>query len=374
MPPSSERVRLPITIPLAMMLGGMFFAASGVTRAEFTGTTANATSFTAQRIFVGDRTTSVWHVSDQSSGSAVDRTDFFSEPDNRPWTMSTWSTSFSSSRFIDFDFSSPLPAGLSTSGVTFNYRFSAGSGSGCFYLEVRRRSTGALIATHGSTAQPVFCSSTSGAWNTVSTPLSGVTSTDVANDLRIRIFGRNSRSLGSQIDLATITGSTPHASFTLHRQRFVDQADGSPTTDTWPLYGEADGVTAASAAPWSTAFSSTRYFRVVFPAYVPAGATVSAATMQHAYRSASVGAQTCNYVEVYSGTTLIGTHGSASAPFSCNATTSFVSDSIPLPEVDTAAESNALSVRVYMRNSGVQSNDRYSDHDRLTLTLRYALD
>ena len=50
--------------------------------------------------------------------------------------------------------------------------------------------------------------------------------------------------------------------------------------------------------------------------------------------------------------TLLATHGSAAAPTSCNATTSYVSDTVALPEVDTVTEADTLSVKLYIWNSG----------------------
>ena len=93
------------------------------------------------------------------------------------------------------------------------------------------------------------------------------------------------------------------------------------------------------------------------PAYVPSGAEINNVSLESAYRSDTSGT-TCRYFEVYSGSTLLATKGSGASPFSCNATTSFVTDTVSLPEVDTVAEANSLRIRTYVRNSGgLRSSD-----------------
>ncbi len=94
---------------------------------------------------------------------------------------------------------------------------------------------------------------------------------------------------------------------------------------------------------------------------------VTGATFRQAYRSATGGDTTCYYFEVYNGATLIATHGSAGSPVSCNATNSYVTDVISLPELDTVAEANNLRVRVFISNSG----GRRSAHQLATLGVHY---
>ena len=125
-----------------------------------------------------------------------------------------------------------------------------------------------------------------------------------------------------------------------------------------------------SSSDWSTSFDSSRYLDLRFPAYVPTGSVVTGGTFRHSYRSATGGDTTCYYFEVYNGATLIATHGSAGSPVSCNATTSYVTDVISLPEVDTVTEANALTIRLYVKNSG----GRKSVHQLATLGVNYSLD
>ena len=131
----------------------------------------------------------------------------------------------------------------------------------------------------------------------------------------------------------------------------------------------SDGAYLPSSG-WSTSFDADRYLKLTFPAYVPAGSVVTGATFRHEFRSATGGDTTCYYFEVYSGMTLLATHGSAGSPVSCNATTSYASDAIALPEVDTAAEGNSLSIKLFVKNSGARS----SMHRIATLGVTSSLD
>jgi len=125
-----------------------------------------------------------------------------------------------------------------------------------------------------------------------------------------------------------------------------------------------------SSAGWSASFDGSRYLDLTFPAYVPAGSAVTGATFRHHYRSATVGSTTCYYFEVYNGSTLLATHGSAGSPVSCNSGASYVTDSFSLPEVDTVAKANSLKVRLFVRDSG----GNRSAHRLATLGLNWSLD
>jgi len=106
-----------------------------------------------------------------------------------------------------------------------------------------------------------------------------------------------------------------------------------------------------SGSGWPTTFSPTSYLDLDFPGYVPSGATVSGATFHFAYRSLDGSGTTCMYIEVYSAGALIGAHGSAGAPASCNSTSGYVEATIDLPETNTVAKANDITVRVFMSNS-----------------------
>jgi hypothetical protein len=118
---------------------------------------------------------------------------------------------------------------------------------------------------------------------------------------------------------------------------------------------------------WGAAFDGARHLDLTFPPYVAAGSTIASATFRHVYRSAA-GGTTCYWLEVYSGATLIGTHGSAGSPVSC-ATTGWQTDSVSLPEVNNATRANTVTVRLYLRNSA----GGRSEHRTATLDLDYSL-
>jgi YVTN family beta-propeller protein len=125
-----------------------------------------------------------------------------------------------------------------------------------------------------------------------------------------------------------------------------------------------------SSSGWPMSFDVNRYLKLTFPAYVPAGSVVTSATFRHEYRSATAGDTTCYFFEVWQGGTLLATHGSAGSPVSCNAASSYRSDSILLPEVDTVPEANSVTIRLFVWNSGGRS----SHHRTATLGVVSSLD
>ncbi len=114
-----------------------------------------------------------------------------------------------------------------------------------------------------------------------------------------------------------------------------------------------------SVTGWLTTFAADRYLAFSFPAYVPDGSAVQGATFNHAYRSLAGSGTTCYYIEVYEGVTLIAAHGDAGTPLGCNATGSYATDSIALPEVNSAQRANAVTVRVHYRNSAAAQTQTY---------------
>jgi len=210
------------------------------TLAVFSDAKPVAITLSAGRIFPGTRTTSGFVVHDTSGGgTAVDRTSPFAVPgDGISTPTSSWTTSFATNRYLQFDLSAPLPAGLGTTGVAFRLTISSSSPSGtvCSYVNVRRISDDASLATYGSPASPVGCTTGTG-FATLVVSLPVVASSDAANDLRVRVYGRDSAGAGSVVDEAVVVGSTPYASFTLYPVRFTDAANATPVSAPWGLDG-----------------------------------------------------------------------------------------------------------------------------------------
>ena len=308
---------------------------------------------------------------DQSSGTQSNQSELLSFDDNRTVPSGTFAAGFSTNRYLEYPLNSPLRPGYTPSSVNFNYRFASGVAAvqACFYFEVRRVSDNTILGTHGSATNPVGCA---GNTETVfTTALPEVDTSAKANDLKIRIYGRGNTLLGTTFvgDLATVSGSGADGAFTLYPTRRVNQATGTASTTIWPLFAD-DNVLYASASPWQTTFAATRYLRATFPAYIPAGAAVNSATLTHTYRTTTNAREVCTYVEIYAGSTLIGTHGSSTTPLSCNSNTATErTDTIALPEVDTVAEANALQARILMRSTGTLTTT--SQHDLLRLSVTY---
>ena len=143
-------------------------------------------------------------------------------------------------------------------------------------------------------------------------------------------------------------------------------ADSAPATVTITVTPSAF----VPASDWTTNFRANRYLSLTFPAYVPPGATVTGATFTHTYRSDTPGDTTCYYFRVYDGATLLATHGSAASPVSCNSSTSWLTDVISLPEIDTDSAANDVTIVMYVRNSG----GNRSQHKAAILAVDYYRD
>jgi hypothetical protein len=347
------------------------FVTTSAALAGFSSLASGGGSLSTKRIFPGVRSAWPSDVRDASGGGAeTTSSDLLSYADGLTVTTKSWSSAFAATRFDDFDFSGGRPAGVPVTSATFNFTFapSRANDDACFYIEVRRASTNALLGTHGSSGSPAACSSGSTVSATVQISAE-VTSTDVANDLRIRVYANNSTNRPLKIDLASVSVTTPWFTTTLFEKRWDDEANAAAAVVLWPFVA-TDGTAYATVGSFATTFSGTRYLKFTPNQTVPVGATISSAQLQFAYKSNTNGDTTCWYFEVYNGATLIGTHGSSGTPASCNATTSYVTDTVSIPEVDTVAEANNLVLKVYMRNSGA----RKANIELVQVDLSYYLD
>jgi hypothetical protein len=207
--------------------------------ASFTNLRPANADIAAARIFAAERITPAFSVNDRSSGSAVDASssNAFAN-DSRYFLTRAWSTSFASDRYIDLDLGSPLPLGLTAQTVSANIRLSShtGSGSVCMYLEARRASTNAVLSTHGSSGSPLACTSGSTV-SVVNVSLGAVSTTDIADDLRLRLYMRDSVGGLARIDEGTVTGQTPYSSWTLYPVLTRESYSGQLELLRWGLAG-----------------------------------------------------------------------------------------------------------------------------------------
>ena len=147
------------------------------------------------------------------------------------------------------------PGGLSVSSAVFNFRLASGggaqAGNACFWFEVR--SGGSVIGTHGSYASPAGCSAGT-TQTTISTAIPEVTSTDQANGLVVRAYPweTGTKTKVVNVDLATVTGSTPYNAFTAYETQWVDDTSGTPATAPW-FAATVDGTTYTDATNWPAA-------------------------------------------------------------------------------------------------------------------------
>lgn len=210
------------------------------TTALFSNQQPAAADISAGHIFRGDRDTPAFSVTDVSSGSSSDGSNSYAfASDSRYFSTVAWPAAFDSARYIELDLNAPLPAGLSVSSGQLSLRF-AGDSAGasvCVYVELRRISNGDLLSSHGSSGSPLGCASET-SYTTVTPSLSALIDTDVGNDLRVRIYGRDSGATGPiRLDEVVISGSTPYASFTLYPILTRDVHDGRTDLIRWGLAG-----------------------------------------------------------------------------------------------------------------------------------------
>jgi hypothetical protein len=349
---------------------GLLYALLGtaVAGALFNASDSDAMSVASKRVFPTTQASPAWDVQDTSAGTAaVTSTDVWSAVDGRLFTTAALPLAFASTRYVELTLSNQLPTAIPVSSVTLNLTMAeSGGGTACTYVEIRRASNNALLGTQGSSASPLVCSSTTTQVTTTSA-LTYVTSSTDADDLKVKIFVRNSSLQKIAFDRVTVTGTAYSSTFTLNETTASNSSSGTATATPWAL-ATNDSTTYSSSSAWRTTFDTARYLRFAFPTLVPTGATVTGVTLRHGYASATA-VSTCTYVEIYNGATLVTSRGSSTTPYSCNTTTTQATDVISLPEVNTDTEVNNLVVRIYVRNATPAS----TRHGLLTLTVDYAL-
>jgi hypothetical protein len=343
--------------------------------------TGGPMTVSSKKIFPGVRSTSAWNLKDASAGaSEVDASDvFLASGDSLTTTTGFWSSSFAATRYVEFDLNSSRPGGVPVSTATFNFSFAdnVSGNTACIYLEVYRASTSTLLGSYGSSGSPLACSSSNTTFTTVNQSIATqVTSTDVLNDLRIRVYGRESGNKAMKIDLATVGGATSYANYTMYEQISRDRSTGTATTTNWALALSGDGTNYASASTWTTTFSTSRYLKFTFDPSLPTGAVITSVTLNFYYRSAQNGATTCWYGEAYNGVTLLASYGSSGTPQSCNpGNTTYSTDTVAMSQLTAANDANAvtdvnnLAVRAYMKDS----SSKKAQVDLVQLSVNYYL-
>jgi hypothetical protein len=238
-----RRLRLSRSSAIAVIGGAVLLTTllvgMPITGAIFTGAYPVGGDIAASRIFRDERVTPPFAVGDSSSGSAQSRSSATAFGNDGLYFLSrTWPSAFDSSRYLDLEFNSPLPAGLTAQSVALNIRVSsdAGTGSACLYLEVRRASTNALLSSHGSSGSPLACTSGTQV-TTLNVGLAVVSTADVANDLRVRLYARDSAAGAIRLDQMTVDGATPYAGFTLYPILTREQFSGQQELLRWGLAG-----------------------------------------------------------------------------------------------------------------------------------------
>jgi hypothetical protein len=349
-------------------------AATAPAWAAFSKTTSNASNtVTAKRIFPLTESSTAWSISDQADSTAANASDQGAFLDGVSFNTGPWSNAFSATRYTETTYATPLPPGLTTSSVAFvlDLRPSVSTDTVCFYFEVRRISNNAVLGTHGSTASPVQCA-TGASFTSTSTPLTEITSSADANDIKIRVYARNTGSRPMTIDRGVVTGtaSNGYGSFTLLETNYMDQATGGSFN--FPFGPNAADGTSVTYTAWATTFNSGRYLQFTFPSdFVPSGATITGVTYTSRYRSSTSGRSTCVWYEFRTSSGVITTRGDTTTPQSCSDTANnWQTDSFSVSQVDTDAEVDGLIVRMYGKDTGPVG----SAIDQQQISVTYYLD
>jgi hypothetical protein len=229
-------IRAGLVVVAIAVLVSLAVAAIGLSLTVFTAQQEQQAVFGAKALFPGERVTPAFQVDDSSSGTEVDSSSSFAfSADGLTTTTSAWSTAFAADRYLEFDLNDSLASGVTVSAATFDVSLASnGASQACYYFEVRRISTGAVLGTYGSAVSPVGCV-TGTTLMSFSTSIPSVATTSIANDLRVRLYGRESGSAPMVIDLATVVGSTAYQSFTLYPVVFGDAADTTAEIVPWGL-------------------------------------------------------------------------------------------------------------------------------------------
>lgn len=238
--PSNGRLRVLVGgLVITLLFVALLMAGLPGTTALFVVDYPVGADIAASRIFRDERTTPAFYVSDVSSGSSVDQSSASAFASDSLYFLSrTWTAAFDGARYLEFDTNSPLPAGLGLSNAALNLRVAsdAGTGSVCLYVELRRASDNALLSSHGSSGSPLACTSGTD-WTMLNVSLGAVSTSDAANDLRVRVFARDSAGGAMRVDQATVSGDTPFVAFILYpiltRELYSGQTELLP----WGLVG-----------------------------------------------------------------------------------------------------------------------------------------
>lgn len=221
----------------------------------------------------------------------------------------------------------------------------------CVYAEVRSASTGALIATVGSDAEPIGCVIGT-AQSTFDAMVPGSSwSGAQLDDLRLRLIGWVAGGGALALDRAGLVASWSGADVALQTTAVVDASSGTAAA---PVPNPMSGSLGSTrldlgGVSLSTSFSGSRFAQFAFPAVVPADARVSGGSIALDW-SSDVADQVCWFAQIRNGNTVLATRGGSAARPTCrgDASASADADRLLLPAL-AAGRAGNLNVRIYFR-------------------------
>jgi predicted ribosomally synthesized peptide with SipW-like signal peptide len=287
---------------------------------------------------------------------------------------------FATNRWFDVDFADYAPSGQVPESVTAEVDFSDDNKDKqktCMYFEARRASTAAVLGTYGSSTTPLGCTAAATPLTVTQSLTSVVPNTDVANDLRLRLYFRDDGGNAMRIWRVVIKVVLLGKTWTLQATNYVDALDGSAgASQPWAL-AKVDTVAYSNTNNWPNAYNASRYLQMTFPSTVPAKARLTAAALETVWKTKN-GTQQCFSFDTYSGKDTngnpikIGTHGGTTPALAAMCTTSattWSTSTVPLSEMNTPAIANDFTVRLY----GFAATGNITNLDRVALKLTWDL-
>lgn len=297
-------------------------------------------------------------VDDRVDGSASVTRFALDNADGILLTTGAFGPSPSASRYLEVTQATglfpPGPAVLGGASLRAQVRFAAPAAgvAACVYAQVLSNATGAVLATVGSDASPLGCVvGTTQTTFDAAVPAASWSGAQL-NDLRVRLIGWVIGGGSLRVDRAGLVATWGGSDQALQATATVDASSGVPAV---PVPNRFAGLLAGSrldlgGSAFPIFFSSLKYAQFVFPAVVPADATVVDGSLELGWWTDS-GEIACWYGELRNGSGVIGTFGGSALFPTCRGVGSTRAvDNVTLPTL-TASQARDLRVRIYFKSA-----------------------
>ena len=310
---------------------------------------------------------------EQLTSAAVTTTaDELWSTDARTITTGAFPVTADPKRYLDVDYRAPVvpvqspsmqpqPASVS---VVLAMAAPNVAAKSCVTIQVGSATTAVF---HTAIATPVCVTGTTVTQTTVVLPLRTWAGSDFS-DLRVRLTGTSSASLGTVVDQVGVSVSWQGSTFRLQPTSSIDASSGvaAGAKVARGVSGDAVSLTTGGTTAIATTFSSLKYIDLQVPAEIPAGATVG--TVRGTFRwSTDTSATACWYLDVRTGGARVGGVGT-SGTSTCHAGANVASsDTLVFPAL-TLAQVNDLTARIYFKTTSGSAKTVSVDQFSLDIT------